>query len=541
MSDIYSSSSPLLLSRRAWWGVVGIVLFVAALLRLTDLGGVPPGVFRDEVEKGYSALELWSTGRQGVILSNGMVESSRFAPVFLDAGGVKTSAIYQYLSAPFVGAFGLNRWTTRIVAALVGLITVWLAGCLAGRLETGEHFQAGDRPMPYQPAEGAAAWVALLAMVFAAVSPTHVLFSRWAQQGITVPLFFTAGVLAVLKLPTIAEKNQRALAIGAGFLFGLAFYAYAPMRLVVPLILLGLAWEMAGNWRRLVRIYWPAAAVFFLIAIPVFIYATTQGSGRFARISVFADRSFFDGLALALGNWLHHFDTRFLFMTGDTNPRHALPLGGLLAWAETPFFLLGLASLVPWRRSGSRLLLVWLLSAPVAAALTNEGIPHALRSILFFPAVHLISARGVLIAGRWLAPRPLAVIVAIAFIVSASLTGIALFDRIQKDGPPWQYGVLEALETLWRENPNGPNVLSAEIPYAHYYILYFEQPEPAEFHEFGFDATRTMILAPGQPLPMGAWVARPNTDLFGRAEGFDIPAPSGDPLAPPAMRIRRGW
>lgn len=538
MTDSPAPPSPLPVRR----GLVVGLLVVAAALRLWQLGSVPPGLFRDEAEKGYTAWELWRTGRHGEFAPGGEVRPTRLLPLFVEAGGVQTSAIYQYLTAPIVGLFGLSVWSTRLVAAWVGTLTVLAVFFLARRIEQGAHAQWWLRRGPPQHvAAGEAAAVALAAMAFLAVSPTHVLFSRWAQQGITVPLFCSLGVLAVLAVPSAADKHRRALAALAGLLLAVAFYGYSPAQVVVPVILLGLWAEMGGDWRRLARTYWPAALLFLLFSVPIFLYAATAGSARFDRLSVFADRPLGEALTLAVSNYARHFDPRFLLLWGDANPRHGLPLAGLLAWAEAPFFLLGLATLATWRRPGARLLLVWLLAAPLAASLTTEGIPHALRSILLFPAVHLVSARGAGLLWRWTqerSPRVAPAAIGAACALTLVLTAQALFVRTARDLFAWQHGVLQALAAMDARNPAGPNVLSAEVPYAHYYVLFHEKPEPAAFHERGMRAARTLILAPGQALPEGALVARP-PQLFERAQPGDITAPGDEETL--VMMIRNTW
>ncbi len=503
------------------------LLLVAAALRFWSLGSVPPGLFRDEVEKGWTALELWQTGRQGYVATDGTFVVSRLLPVFTDAVGVKTSAVYQYMTAPVVGLFGLSPFTTRFVAALAGTLTALMAMLLALQLARGEP---------------KAALFAAAAMAFCAVSPTHVLFSRWAQQGVTVPLFLTAGLALAMSLPAMGERHRRAAAALAGLLLALACYAYAPARLVVPLVVGGLLLELR-LWRRepaaAWRFAWPGAAIFAVAACALVVFTLTGGSERLGRISVFAgDRGVAGGALHFVANYAKHFDPRFLFLFGDANPRHAMPLAGIVAWAETPFFLAGLATLANLRRRGSVLLLVWLLAAPVAAALTNDGVPHALRSILLFPVVHLIAARGVVLLAERTSPRVAATCAGACCLATLALCVVAMKTKVARDAASWQYGVLEAMDAMWRANPQGPNALGAEVPYAHYYVLFFERPSAAAWHEEGPAVLRTAILAPGGTMPEGALVARPNYDLFGRAGELDVRGLSGDETAPPVMTIR---
>lgn len=533
------------------WVVVGASLVLAALVRFVALDAAPPGLFRDEAEKGYTALELWHTARHGEFDAEGNFSVSRALPLFVEVGGVHTSAIYQYLSAPIVGVFGLSITTTRLVAALSGWLTVVAAIALAWRIAV------HDTSRPRW-------WLVVGTAAFAALSPTHVLFSRWAQQGITVPLWTTLGLLALERAWRGAPSRRRAWAAASGVLMALAAYSYDPARLVVPLILLAAcAWAWTATPREerraLASNIGVGAAVFALFYGPLFVWSLSAGAARFSRVSVFADRSLGEGLLLAAANYVAHFDPRFLFVHGDANPRHDLPWAGVVAGAEAPFFLFGVFALVAavrrrcHRAPQSWLLLGWLVAAPAAAALTNDGVPHALRSILLWPVVGLISARGfeaLVELGQgpkhhperpcvpaWLVPGALG--------LASLLTVASLVDSLVRVVPrhqdAWQAGTVEAVAQMWELNPDGPNVLSAEVPYANYYVLFVERTLPADYHTRGPEAMRTLILMPGAPLPAGALVARPNSNAFEIPQDTDIMASDAGDGDAPLFTIRSGW
>lgn len=463
-----------------------VLLLLAAALRGIGLGAAPPGLFRDEAEKGYTAYELWHTGRHTVLLTG---EASRPMPLFIDVMGDQTSAIYQYLSAPVVGVFGLSVGTTRAVAALAGTVTVLALWLLARRWW--------------------GAWPALLVAGLAAFAPQGVMFSRWAQQGVTVPLWTALGVWLAWRALWSEAKERRALSIGGGLLLGLAFYSYDPARVAVPAILAGLA---AGLGREGLRERRREAltilAAFLAIALPVFLFAVTQeGSHRFRRVSVFSE-GIIPGLGIAVLNYLRHLDPRFLFLFGDANPRHQLPVvGGLAgAFAIVPIFVGG-ACLLWQARAGAfaredraRLWLIgaWVLGAPVAASLTREGIPHSLRCILLGPGVILLAAEGArAIAAAWPQRR-----VAVGGLAAAALAAHFVFavvglTRLMKPTQgAWQEGLLPALEMAHAANPPGGVYLSASVPYAPYFALFVEQPDPRVLREEGLTTLRTMLLPP---------------------------------------------
>ncbi|MCC5876057.1 MAG: glycosyltransferase family 39 protein, partial [Candidatus Sumerlaeia bacterium] len=249
-----------------------LAVVVAAILRLVGLDQSPPGLFRDELEKGYTALQLWSTGRHGILGAEG-VQRSPLLPIFIEVfeGHDRTSAIYQYITAPFVGMGGLNYWTTRLPAALAGILGVLAVGGFAWRL--------------IGPAAGVTAALLL------AIHPTGVLFSRWAQQGILQAMLVPAGFWLLLEAERARVTHRRALGVVGAFVLVVAAWAYDPGRLVIPLMLaVWVLWRMVGLNREDIRPYLktflPAVVLFALLWIPLAVYTVGPGGGRLGRVGV---------------------------------------------------------------------------------------------------------------------------------------------------------------------------------------------------------------------------------------------------------------
>lgn len=464
------TSTPHGLSARAEYLIAGALLLVALLLRVVALGDVPHGLFRDELEKGYTALELWETQRHGILGQDG-VSVTRSFPVFIEvfAGHDRTAALYQYLSAPIVGFGGLNTTTTRLVAALAGWAGVALVWLFARQL-------FGQ-------------WGGLMALAAAACQPTWIIFSRWAQQGSLVAPFFLMGILLLGRIPAVHTSRQRPMAVLSGIAFGLAAYAYEPARLVVPVIVAAALalwpWESEKPERRYLA--W-LIGIFAAIWIPLFIYTLTVGSARLARVGT---SSVFDVVA----NYLAHWNPRFLFLEGDRNLRHRLPGSGLLAPVSGLLAMIAFVSGFRTRKRSLCFVLAWLAAAPLAAALTRDGIPHALRAGLLLPGFCLLAgAAGEWLSSfgkKWLPPLVLAAVILIDG--GGSLRGLHRLSRQQESA--WDSGLLE----LYRAALTRPGriYLSGQIPYAPYVALFAEQVSPHLWHENGPEAFRATILQPG--------------------------------------------
>ncbi len=465
------------------------LLLAAALLRFVNLQANPPGLFRDEMEKGYTAWELWETGRHGVLGAQGVTES-RLLPLFIEVyeGHDRTSAVYQYISAPIVGILGLERWTTRLVAALAGTASALLVWLLARRLMG-----------------ATAGLVALAGMAF---HPTAIIFSRWAQQGVLAMMFtLLAAVLAVESLHR-SPKHTRALLVIAALSAALAAYSYDPLRLVEPLLigafLLAFRRELAALRRS--HLAW-AAAAFLVIWLPLVVFTVGAGSARLARVSIFRE-GIAPGIASAVRNYAEHFSPAFWFWQGDLNSRHRLPgtglvgLGsGILLLAALPVACWEALRGAPDRRRTAALLLAWLLAAPAAAALTNEGIPHALRANLLIPAAPLLLA--FLVSDERWASKPRALL-AIPILFLAWDAGQALLGvRRLADAPAgvWETGLIE--EIAAGKNSHANVYVSAAIPYASYALLFGERINPGEYHERGLEACHGQLVAEPPPLEDG--------------------------------------
>lgn len=357
------------------------LLLVGAALRFALLGSNPPGMFRDEAEKVYTAWSLGQTGgyhhlvhttdpRTGVPLP---VFERLGPPLFVDAYGSWTSAIYHWCDVPFALALGPTPLAARLPAALAGLLTLLALWRYARRAFDAE--------------------VALLALFFLAISPWHVLFSRWAQQGIFVPLWLALALL-------MFERGR--LAAGrpwwlAGVCLALALYTYEPMRVTVPLFVIALAWAHRGDLRRNRQAALLALLAFVATLLPVGLWMAAhraEGLQRWTAVTIFSEEtSLGEEAAQFVANWLSHLSFPFLFLGGDANSRHSIPGFGQMHLIELPGLLIGLVIALTQRRPQDLTLALWFLLAPIAPSLTREA-PHALRGIAALPAAHLISAFG---------------------------------------------------------------------------------------------------------------------------------------------------
>lgn len=349
--------------------LLGMILVVAAFLRVTDLSTIPPGLYHDEAVNGLDAWNILQRGR---------------APIFFEANGGR-EPLFIYLQTTFIFLFGPSAWALRIVSAIIGILTVAV------------FFQAArELKLPKMDANA----LALLASAGLAVSYWHLHWSRVGLRAILVPLLLCLTVYLFL----LARRTQRArLFVCAGFVMGLSMYSYLAARLVPFLFLIFLA----VDWRETRKTLRQNALMFVvasIVALPLAIYFLQNPASFFNRASDIAitasDEPFLPALAQNLARVVGMF-----FWQGDVEWRHGLALRPVLDPIAASLFALGFGiALVHWRAATARLAILW-LAVMLAPTLFSQQAPDALRAIGAAPIVFWFIAIAWLALSARLMPR----------------------------------------------------------------------------------------------------------------------------------------
>lgn len=459
-----------------------MILILAGAIRFVGLSENPPGLFRDETDKAYTTYSLLETGKD---------LAGRTWPLQIKAFGAYTSPLYHWFSLPFIGVFGVGVWTTRLVAALAGTCACFGVYLLGRDL-------AGNR-------------AGLFSALLLAVSPWHFLFSRWANQGILMTLFMPLAAWATWKAIRIAVESEGTpwkWIFLAGMFWALGWIAYAPARLFVPLLLFTLLgielFQKQNRFRGAATVFLVGAATVVFI-LPFLIDLFLNWNETQTRLKFLAgDRPL--SLSTFLGNYFLHWDPRYLFWFGDANPRHhAFSRSGFgqITWLEGAACLAGIAALIktPGRVRGW--LLAWIVLAPVPAAITQEGLPHALRTLMIVPAFALLGGIGLArVVER--APEGKKLFakagLGLAFLLQTGV-GLYLFslDYPDASGPYWEAGTLEAFELV--ESSRREDEVCAVtglIEYPECFVYFTRLPDPRRVQQ-GLGTEGYEFLPTGMP------------------------------------------
>jgi len=358
---------------KIWIAFAGIIVF-ASFLRLYHITETPPGLYPDEAMDGNNALEVVQTGH--------------FQVFYTEDNG--REGLYVNTLVFFIEAFGNKPWVVRFPAAIAGILTV------AGMYFLGEELFGVE--------------IGLLAAFLLGTCFWHIDLSRVGFRAIMAPLCLTWTLYFLMRsFRSLKPWHAWIYAILGGLIFGAGFYTYIAYR-VTPLLLLLFIPFFKKN-----PDFWKRTAIFvtvaFLVALPIglyFLHNPGDFFGRTAQISVTNAQSPLGEFALNVGKTLAMFNFK-----GDGNWRQNIAGAPELFFPVGILFLVGIVmalgrffyDLKNRDDEGSRkwlfsilLIFAWFILAILPAAASDEGIPHALRSILTLPpAIFLAAIAGVLI------------------------------------------------------------------------------------------------------------------------------------------------
>lgn len=536
---------------------LGIVVLIAAILRLYQLGAVPPSPDWDEVALGYNGYSILQTGKD---------EYGKSFPVVLRSFDDYKPALYTYLTIPAIKVFGLNLFATRLPSAIFGILTVIAVYFLLRELFGESTFSLKIR--------GWTVGIPEVATLLLAISPWHIQFSRVAFEtnvglafNIFTALFFIKGIRRPWLLSLAAICSAASI------------YTYQSEKVFTPFLVIALTLIYLRPLVKLPKKYLAAAVICGALAIaPMLVYISTHQEAllRAKATLAFSDQSTFlkqdverlvfdkknhDFLGLVLdnrrvlylltgiGGYLSHFNLNWLFITGDLDPHHAPGMGLLYLWT-LPFLFVGLYQFffnkaLQKSKQGILLMIAWFLLAPVPAAFTS-GVPHAVRTLNFLPTFQVFIATGiiatVLFINKYQTQNLLQRSVKILFSVLCFLFVIFNFFYylnqyfVQQNyfySKDWQYGHKEEVATVQKLAPHYTQIIvSSQEPLDQsymFYLFYLKYP-PARYQKESISDSGGFAVEKGfgkyrfRPIKWKDEKKSPDILYVGRPDDFDSSA-----------------
>lgn len=489
------------LHRRIWFGAFAVVALLVVLRNLIDLSGSPPGMYVDESSIGYNA---WTIAHFGVD------EHGIHFPLFFEAFGEYKNPIYVYSVAALARFLPLTVTIERLPAALFGLAVVAFLTAAAWRLTASRAVTFGT-------------------LALTALTPWLVIESRVGFETISW-VALLSGAVWCLSTP---RPTPRQFGI-AGVFLAFAIYGYTTARLEVGLIAIAvcLAWGIRrtpGWWRLLV----PVGLGYVVLAVYALLNPGAL-TARFDYLNIWADGA---SIPVVVGrfvtNYLTEIGPRFLFLSGDANPRQNTQIGGMLLWVMVPLLIAGV--MVCWERRGEpliRFLVLSILFAPIAGALTFIGSGHALRASGMLPFLVLLSVLGVdgirrALAARIGMRRAVTGVLAAGLVAQGASVMVDLYTAYPAlAAPAFDTGEIAAI-TIAHNDANGHHVYLSSTMDPPYIDAFFALLPPPPSHGVTDDATPGLaslgmqVVAPG----VAEREASPG-DMLVLAQ-TDVPPPAG--------------
>lgn len=359
-----------------------IVLLLGVFARVYMFGSVPGDINQDEAFAGYNAytLLLHATDSYGYRL-----------PVYLTAWGSGMNALESYLMIPFVAIFGLHVWVIRLPMLLVGLLSLVAVYYLVRRFSS--------------------ECMALAATLLLAISPWHVMLSRWALESNLAPGFVLFGLFFFVKG---LEKPK--FLVASAVCYGLSLYAYATIWIAVPFIVL--VSVLYAIWTKSIhnnRYTWISLGVLVVLALPLMLFMLVNkdviNEIRLPFISI-PKLVYFRASEISFQKIPENFMNLWNILKNQSDglPWNYIHNFGLFYPVTLAFFFVGLVENI-WqavrdvraRKLGlSVFMLAWLLAAFAIGILISVNVNRV--NLIFFPII-VMAAQGIVLAFSYIHPK----------------------------------------------------------------------------------------------------------------------------------------
>jgi 4-amino-4-deoxy-L-arabinose transferase-like glycosyltransferase len=423
------------MSKSLRWSLLVGILIIATFLRFYHLTTIPPGLYPDEAMDGNNAVEV--------------AETNHFQPFYVEDNG--REGLYVNIIAIFLKVWPIYEpWVVRLPAAIAGVLTVWGIYLLVAEL-------FGDGP-------------GLLAAFLLTTCFWHIMFSRIGFRAILAPLLLIWALYLLIKaFRSLSTRASIIYASLAGIVYAAGFYTYIAYRVTPLLFLLFIPFfrTKPGFWKKTVLFILAT----FIVALPIGLYFVQHPDaffGRTAEISVTNAQNPLHDFAVNIAK-----ETLMFNWHGDYNWRQNISGAPELFWPVGILFVLGIIVAAwslwkSWRRRKDTtaitettdapnlfppfallLTFAWIILGILPAAASDEGIPHALRSILALPpAIIFATIGGVwlydIMRTRWHWHAALTKSIAVVFLVIVGVFGYVDYFIV------------------WAKNPNVPGSFNAD-------------------------------------------------------------------------------
>jgi len=462
-----------------------ILLFIVAfsfILRFYKVTKDPPSLNWDEASIAYNAYSILKTGKD---------EWNQPFPVHFKSYGEYKLPVQIYASIPGIYFLGLNELGVRITPVIYGTLTVLVIFFLGRILFESE--------------------IAGLASAFLlGISPWHIQLTRASFESSLATFWVSLGMWFLIK----GFKNQRWFIISM-IPFALSVFTYNSARIFTPLFLLTILFIYRKELLKFKKIIFLSMLVFTIFLIPLTPFLLSgERSSRYKLVSITDDPGLIPRINENRGdsklpkplprllhnkvtyisfyfarNYLAHFTPQFLFISGTPHKQHHVQNMGELYWFQVPFLLIGLIALFYLKHKFKGLLLAWLMLAFIPVAVTNDSIPHALRTLIAAPFHQIVTAFGFLLSIKWM--RSFSKLIKVVFIsllfVSIAISFIYYLNQYINVYPKeyskdWQFGYKQVVNYIDKHKDEYDEIVfTRHYGEPHMFTLFYLNYDPSKY------------------------------------------------------------
>lgn len=373
-----------------WKILLFLIIFLAIILRLWQLGDVPSGFHADEAAFGYNAYSILETGKD---------EYGQKLPIVLKSFGDFKGAAFAYFTIPSIAIFNLTPFAARFPSVVFSIGSIIFLFFLIKDITKNRN-------------------IALISAFLLTISPWDINITRVTGDVVSGVFFCLLLVFFLNKL--LHEKNI--LFFIFSILSGvIAILCYAPFRFfVIILAIIFLGFSIKKNKKKIIfnKIILLTIIIFLLLGI---IYSLIGSIERFNQLSIFSHpqtklvleeqiredsqtsvfitRTFHNKLVnysrTILSNAQQYFTLDFLALKGGFPLRERIPGVGLFYLWEIPFLLAGIYLIVKNKNRIGLLFLSWWILLLLPTFITFDEIPNVHRTLIVLPAICVIIAYGI--------------------------------------------------------------------------------------------------------------------------------------------------
>jgi 4-amino-4-deoxy-L-arabinose transferase-like glycosyltransferase len=456
------------------------LLFLGAFfIRSYKVASNPPLLW-DEASLGYNAYS---------ILQNARDEYGQFLPLIFKSFGDYKPGLYVYLALPFVKLFGLNEFSVRLPSIILGSLLPIFLYLLIKKINPKSHK------------------IAFIAALLTAFNPYNIHFSRgaWETNILTCQL-----VLAAYFFYSYLQSKKSKFLFLSALIFGLSLFTYQAAKMISLFLVVIL---ILANFKKinLKKLFFNFILPLGVLALPIaYGLLFNSNSNRLQVVSLFsyprsaeetqtiisetnqADYNIFYNRIIFftrnfLSHYFNHFSPKFLAFEGDwQNSRHSAPYTGVMLYPSLIFLFIGIFFAFSHHKKEpiNYFFLLWLLVAPIPAALTRDSIQSVRAMSLSIPLIYF-TALGIYAFFQKFNFKIIKILVILAYLISfIYYADLYLTHMVKKSPVDFLYGYKQAAEYLIKNQDRFQNIYMTDYygqPYIYY--LFYSQYSPLKYQQ----------------------------------------------------------